>query len=516
LFNVPVTVNYAGPDLSTSTKTVDKGTAIPGDTLMYTIDVINSSTAYTATGAMLTDTLPSGITFGGIVAGGATFSGGAVLWNGNVNPGVTQTIIFTATVNNGVPNGTVIANTADINNGLGNVVTAGPANTTVNSINLSASSKAVDKATASPGDTLQYTLVARNSGPTSAANATLVDTLPAHTTYQSPSVTGGAVAVPYLTAGAVLTGVNEVPPVTTTLGTGQINFTLNQATNLLTYQGQVSNLSSNVTGAHVHSGTVGVNGPVIWPLSYVTTTNGATFAGSVAVDPSLVPLLMAGLSQGALYANVHTTAKPNGEVRGQIGLTGGFTNIEWTGSLSAGGAQTVTYQAMVDKPLANGTHIVNNAQVGDGLGTTWWTNSVTTTINAADLSSSAKQATATNVKPGDVVTFTIFVRNTGDASTNAKMVDALPAGLTLVVTPTVTTGTVVFASNIVTWTGTLDFQYSNTQAEILVAAQVGTLGLCQQITNVAAISDSQGNTANPSVTLYGPCSKIYLPLIFKQ
>ena len=393
LFSLPVTVNYAGPSFAGSTKSVSASDAVPGDVLAYTITLQNDSTVYPIVGGMMTDTLPNGITFGGFVSSsGATYSPTlrSILWEDDVLTSTTELVVFTATVNSNVANGTVIANTADANNGLGNVVTTDPANTTISSVDLSTSSKAVDKTVASPGDTLMYTLVVRNSGPTSAANATLVDTLPAHT-------------------------------------------------------------------------------------AFVTVT-------------------------GATYSNT-------------------LNAVLWNGALAADDAYTVTYQAKVVGPLANGVVITNTAQAGDGLGTTWWTNMVSTEIMAADLSSSVKQATPTNVKPGDVVTFTILVRNTGYASANATMVDALPAGLTLTGTPTLVSGspgTVVFAGNTVTWTGTLDYQYSNTQSEIHVMAQVGTLGICQQITNVATISDSQSNTANPSVTLYGPCFKLYLPIVFKK
>jgi uncharacterized repeat protein (TIGR01451 family) len=388
LFSVPVTVNYANASFVGSTKLVSASTAKPGDVLTYTVNLTNTGVV-TATAAQMTDTLPTAVTFGGLVSGGATYSAtlNAVLWTGDVAPGASASIVFTATVNT-VSNGTVIANSANVNNGLGTVTTVGPANTTVTSINLSTSSKAVDKASAVPGDVLTYTIVVRNTGPTNAANATLADVLPAHTTYVNGSVTGSA--------------------------------------------------------------------------TYSSTLN----------------------------------------------------SILWNGPLAASSAVTVTYQAHIVGPLANGTVITNTAQVGDGLGKTWLTNETDTTVSSADLSTSSKTANKTLVASGERITFTIKIDNTGFASSAATMVDALPAGLTLIGTPSVQTGpgSVIFAGNTVTWTGTLDSAYNN-QARVQLSAVVGTLSLCQKITNVATVSDGQGNQYVPSVTVGGPCYKTYMPIV---
>ena len=122
--------------------------------------------------------------------------------------------------------------------------------------------------------------------------------------------------------GAALSGLFEAPPVTTTLGTGSLSFVYEPATRLLSYAGQVSGLSSNVTAAHIHTGAIGVPGGVLEPLSFITTTNGATFAGAVTLSEVGEALLY----NGGLYANVHTTLNSGGEVRGQI-LDGTFSAL---------------------------------------------------------------------------------------------------------------------------------------------------------------------------------------------
>jgi hypothetical protein len=112
---------------------------------------------------------------------------------------------------------------------------------------------------------------------------------------------------------AMFGGLQEVPLVASN-GTGTMYFRFNPATNVLSYLGVVSGLNANVTAAHIHTGTVGVSGGVLVPLSFVPTTNGAIFSGSVALAQGSVNTLLS----GGYYANVHTTAVPGGEVRGQI------------------------------------------------------------------------------------------------------------------------------------------------------------------------------------------------------
>jgi Zn-dependent metalloprotease len=121
--------------------------------------------------------------------------------------------------------------------------------------------------------------------------------------------------------GAVMSGLYEVPPNLST-GTGTLYFWYNPATMQLTYSGAVSGLGNNVTAAHIHTGTFGVPGGVLVPLSYITTTNGAIFSGTATLGPASEVLLY----NGGLYANVHTSGFPSGEVRGQL-LEGVFSSL---------------------------------------------------------------------------------------------------------------------------------------------------------------------------------------------
>jgi hypothetical protein len=134
-----------------------------------------------------------------------------------------------------------------------------------------------------------------------------------------------------------LSGPNEAPPNTSPgTGSGTVNFDL--TAHLLNIDMSFSGLTSGTTASHIHccvappgaapvatqvptftgfplgvtSGTYNRSfntlDPATWNPSFVAA-NGGTAAGAEAA-------LAAGLAAGTSYLNVHTTAFPNGEVRG--------------------------------------------------------------------------------------------------------------------------------------------------------------------------------------------------------
>jgi Cu/Zn superoxide dismutase len=112
----------------------------------------------------------------------------------------------------------------------------------------------------------------------------------------------------------VITSGQEAPAVNTT-GFGVGFFTLNEADKTLTYSVTYHGLTGNPTGAHVHSpGVPGVDGPILFAL-----TAPAAVDGNIAGTSSpLTPADVKNLEKGLFYVNLHTTANPGGEIRGQI------------------------------------------------------------------------------------------------------------------------------------------------------------------------------------------------------
>jgi hypothetical protein len=134
---------------------------------------------------------------------------------------------------------------------------------------------------------------------------------------------------------ANLRGSAEVPA-NNSAGTGLFTATLDTATNVLSWTMTVSGLSANINNGHIHGpAAVGVNAGVIINFNPANnqipgstfsalgaTSGGATgtrtlgsaiITGQITGD-SLKKYLLGGLT----YVNIHTTALPGGEIRGQL------------------------------------------------------------------------------------------------------------------------------------------------------------------------------------------------------
>lgn len=83
-----------------------------------------------------------------------------------------------------------------------------------------------------------------------------------------------------------------------------------------------NNLSGPATSASLYNAASGVNGPKFADLSVTTLVAGST-SGLLNGVVSLGSIGYQQLLLGNLYINVLTAKNPTGEVRGQLGLTGG-------------------------------------------------------------------------------------------------------------------------------------------------------------------------------------------------
>ena len=126
---------------------------------------------------------------------------------------------------------------------------------------------------------------------------------------------------------AQLSGNEEVPPVQTD-ATGSAEFTAPHFDNI-GYSVNVSNIDK-VTAAHIHSGKVGENGPIVVTLFKTETPSAEPINGNLAsgnitnanlegpmTGKTLIDLNKS-MELGETYVNVHTQENPNGEIRGQI------------------------------------------------------------------------------------------------------------------------------------------------------------------------------------------------------
>lgn len=137
------------------------------------------------------------------------------------------------------------------------------------------------------------------------------------------SLFAGAYSAEFIFSGYLWEG-EEVPP-TGSPATGSFGATLDDQTWVISGNMLISNLTSNLTGAHIHEGAVGQNGPVRFDL-LANATSIDTFGNHIVVHYSgVIPgtqaqkedLLNKMLNE-MTYVNIHSSNFPVGEIRGQI------------------------------------------------------------------------------------------------------------------------------------------------------------------------------------------------------
>lgn len=124
--------------------------------------------------------------------------------------------------------------------------------------------------------------------------------------------------------GGPLTGAQEVPAVVTT-ATGQGTAVISADGSTITYLVTYSGLSGTANAAHIHTGAAGVSGGVILPLAVgPSPMSGTLTAADFAASGSVTTFTqaVAAIRAGTTYFNIHTTANPGGEIRGQIVAAG--------------------------------------------------------------------------------------------------------------------------------------------------------------------------------------------------
>ncbi len=117
-----------------------------------------------------------------------------------------------------------------------------------------------------------------------------------------------------ITFSASLDGSQQVPPVASP-GTGGGSIVFDESTGQITVNLDWAGLLGNATAAHIHNAPAGTNGALLFDLAGVpAATTGAVPAQSFAITGAQVTDLEMGLD----YMNVHSTAFPSGEIRGQL------------------------------------------------------------------------------------------------------------------------------------------------------------------------------------------------------
>ncbi len=452
----------------TITKTADRATAQPGDVVAYTITIANTGeTPYTGVGVTdpMAGTLDDAV-YGADAAattGSVVFADAALTWTGDLAVGASATVTYTMTVRSPDPGDKIMANTVT-SDAEGVSCGACTSNVRILTPALTIVKSASPQSTA-PGGTVTYTVTVTNTGQTNYPAATFTDALAGVLDDAVYDDDGSA------TRGTVGFSAGELAW-TGALAPGQ-SATVTYSVTVRDPDPGDRMLSSRITSPTVGSNcgadprcetdvpvavftvvsaadrTVAMPGEVV-RYTVTATNNGRTTFTPADFTPADFTLSLAGALANAQYNN---DAQVN---------TGGLTfnvdgSVTWNGDLAPGESATATASITVVDPGGDGGTLTSEVtSTTPGLDCQTCTTGVQILIPELTLTTVADRQTAT---PGDVVTYTITARNTGeapyqDATWSTSLIgvlgDAAYNG-----DATASSGVVDYAEPTLSWTGDL-------------------------------------------------------------
>jgi uncharacterized repeat protein (TIGR01451 family) len=474
------------------TKTVNATTAHPGDALEFTVHYENQGRGE-ARNVVLTDNFPSGLTFVS-ASDKATPVSGVLTWDlGNLAPGASNSKIIRATVpaGNYVP-AVDITNRSEIASDTAS--TTASATVSVTALPAFTVAKTVDRAHASPGDSLHYTLtVDKTGGP--ATSVTLLDLLSPNTQYVpgsanlAPSaasdIANGLLVwelsdLPEGTQSAVITFSAEIDPVLANgtplnnqaaLGATEVNAVLSNVATTLVDSQPVLTVRKTASTAVLFSPTT-ASGDTADAITYTITVENT--GNAVATGVTVTDTLPAGL----LIDPTSTTANVSGQT------------AAWAiPSLTPGAPVSYTIAARVANDLPDGMLLRNTASAQSsmpGVGTAV-SAPVVTTVRGQAVLELEKQVSSASVKAGGQLTYTLTYRNTGTATSGGIVIEDLIPPATRFVSAS--DGGVDSGGGHVTWT-----------LPPLKAKQTGSVTLTLQVDSVVPNGTRLRNLATISET----------------
>ncbi|MGQ0721136.1 MAG: FlgD immunoglobulin-like domain containing protein [Candidatus Eiseniibacteriota bacterium] len=176
------------------TKAVDDPAPAEGGTIVYTVTVANAGPD-AASGVVVGDSLPEGVTFLSALATHGAYASGTGLWTvGALGVAQADTLAVTATVNGGTAGATItnaaarVASDQTDTNGAND---ADSVDVVVGGIDLGVT-KAVDDPAPMESGTVVYTVTVANVGAEAASGVEVTDLLPTGVTYVSDAATRGS------------------------------------------------------------------------------------------------------------------------------------------------------------------------------------------------------------------------------------------------------------------------------------------------------------------------------------
>ena len=446
-----------------ATKSVSKAFATLGDTISYTVSVLNDGNV-TAKNINFRDVVPTGLTF---VPGSVkidnisypTYDPYASFTLGNIISGDSLVVAFDTTVTS-LPNPSLIYNKADltfaykIDPGGSDIIKSIESNTVDTKINVGSLNltKSVDKAYASRGYVLNYAVVVANNGNVDATNVFFEDALQSDIIFDTQSVTIDN--VPYteydpnigfnlgtITPGNSITVKFSATVIQSPTHSSVINFAVG------TFSYKIDTRPSGAT----YSKSVQSNSVLtILSLPSYTLTTTVDKAYATLQDTLNYSVLATNTGNTTIYKIFFTDILSNGAIfkSGTIVIDGvPYANLDPiegfllpNNALVAGNTSLIQFQATITSrptpPQVNDYAETAGKYKVDPQGEEYdipaTSNTVTTYINVGSLSN-VKVVSKEYAKVGDTITYTSTITNTGNVNaTNIKFIDQLDSALSFV------------------------------------------------------------------------------------
>lgn len=455
-------------------KTVAPEVAEIGDTVVYTVRVRNTGAVdyTTADPAGFTDDLTDVLRdaeWGAVLQGGAIFDGVDTLsWSGALPVAGEAVIRYTVTAN-GDTDDDILVNDVDPVGPGGDCVDADSCTTEV-PIRSFAYDKQVDATSLAEGDDVTYTITVANTGAvayTDAAPADIVDDL--------SGVLDDAGDLRDITidpdrGAATVNGsalrwqgpldVDQTITIRYTLTVNDPDTGDHHLVNAVTSStGECAGEGACTTDTPVRSYLVEKSSTpaVVTPGDDVQYTVTVTNTGAVAYTDDDPASIVDDLADVLDVAGEPFDLSVEGDSDNTPTWHAADEELRWEGELPVGGVVTVRYTVTVDAPVAEGADfLLENVVTPTSPGGECGDCETVTPIRAYD---TVKTASHREVRPGDVVTYTVRVKNIGQvayaAPTLARFTDDLSGVLDDASGPTGLTGGATVADGALSWAGEL-------------------------------------------------------------
>ena len=507
----------------TTTVSAGTGSTTPGSVVHYTVTVTNSGqTAYT--GASFTDPL-SGVlddasydNDAAATSGTVSYASPNLTWTGNLAVGASATITYSVTVNNPDTGDKILVNTitsatpgSNCPAGSTDARCTSTVTVLVPGLEIAASA---GSGTTAPGSVVHYTVTVTNSGQTPYTGATFTDPLSGvldDATYDSDaSATAGTVSFtsPNLTwTGNLAVGASATITFSVTVNNPDTG------NKILT-----STITSTTSGSNCAAGSGDLPCTVTVPVAVLAITRTAnvpsTTPGSVvrftATFTNAGQVAYTGITININAADVFDDATSDGDqtaTSGTLTITG--TALTWTGSIPIGGTVTITGTVTVNNP-DTGNHVLASTITTAAPGSNCPTAapaaacSVSIPVLTPGLSITNTPSTTTPV-PGAVIGYTLTITNSGQTTyTGISVAESFAQMLDNAVydgDAATTSGTLSYASPVLTWTGTLA---PGATATVTFSVTVNNPDTGDKLVIITATSAAPGS-ACPTGTTAAPC-----------